>query len=117
VEEQLPTPPANAEEWSDEQWIAWLKATDAEPVSGEHSAPVTTGGRVAHSPGGQILGDAMTGLAQALYGPQKKKPPVIAESGEPDADQPFDLHLDFNHPERSYVTRKPVPPSRDSDAD
>lgn len=106
MEEQPVSPPENADEWSSEQWIEWLNATDADAGAEHEHAPITPGGRVAHSTGGQLLGSAMLGLARALYGPQAEKPAIVVESGEPDDGQPFDLHLDYEHPERSFATRK-----------
>jgi hypothetical protein len=100
--QDVPEPPADADDWSDEQWIDWLKATDAPEEPADQSTPVTTGSRVAQSAGGRILGDAMIGLARALYGPPKQKPAIVVESGEPGDDQ-LELYLDFDHPDQSYV--------------
>lgn len=107
VEQEPETPPGNADEWSAEQWIDWLKTTDASTPSSDRPSPATKGGRVVHSPGGQVLASAMTGLARALYGPQEEKPAIVAESGEPDDDRPLEVHLDFEHPDRSYVIFRP----------
>ena len=101
------TPPDNADDWSNEQWIEWLKATDAaesaegEPTSEPRPYPAT------RTTGGQLLGNAMIGLAQALYGRTEEKPAIVVESDEPESDQEFELHLDYEHPDRSYVIHRP----------
>ena len=117
MKEELERPPANADEWSDQQWIDWLRATDGDALAAARTTSVTTVSRVAHSAGGQILGTAMIGLARALYGREQEKPAVIAESAEPGTDQPFELHLDFDHPEQSLASLKPVRPQPESNAD
>ncbi len=91
-------PPADPEEWSDEEWLAWLKATDPHRTYG----PVTTLGRLTHSTGGRLLGQAMVGLANAISGGQEDEVAIVAEGpSEPGKDGPYRLHLDFEHPERS----------------
>jgi hypothetical protein len=96
-------PPEDPNAWTDEQWIDWLKATDAEAgPTGEY--PVgTVASRIARSPAGQVLGSAMLGLAQALYGPKDEDQVIIVEGAEPEDDEPFNVQLDFNHPERSQI--------------
>lgn len=62
----LEGPPADPDDWTDEQWIEWLNktgTTDAEDVA----RPVTALGRIAHSSGGSVLGQAMLGMATAIY--------------------------------------------------
>jgi hypothetical protein len=103
-------PPADPEEWSDAQWLAWLKATDAADETGVRARPVTTGGRIAHSTGGYVLGQAMLGMAHALYGRRDDEVVIVAEAGsEPGDDEPFSVRLDPDHPERSSVVFKPLP--------
>jgi hypothetical protein len=58
--------------------------------------------RVTHSSGGQALGDAMRGLANAMYGPKDEDLIIVSEAGgQPEDDEPFVVHLDRDHPERS----------------
>lgn len=98
-------PPADPDDWTDEQWIAWLKATDAEAELESDSHPTTQMGRAVHSSGGQVLGQAMLGMAQAIYGRKQDDVAIVAEGpSEPDEDEPFTLKLDPDHPERSTVT-------------
>lgn len=102
-------PPADPEEWTDEQWIAWLRATDGDEVPATDPRPATLGGRVAHSSGGQALGQAMLGMAFAIYGRHDDEVVIVAEGdSEPDEDEPFTVHLDPDHPERSEVVFRPV---------
>jgi hypothetical protein len=109
-------PPADPEEWSDEQWLEWLKATDngAPATTEQASRTVTTGGRIAHSAGGQVLGQTMLAVAQAVFGRHDDEVVIVAEAGsEPGDDEPFSVHLDPEHPERSSVVfkRPPNPPA------
>ena len=102
-------PPADPEEWTDEQWIAWLKATDASAAGEATAGPTTLGRRVAHSSGGQVLGQAMLGMAYAIYGRHDDEVVIVAEGdGQPDKDEPFTVHLDPDHPERSAVVFHPI---------
>ena len=97
-------PPADAEEWTDEQWIDWLKATDAEALAERGLPPATVAGRIVHSTGGQVLGQSMLGLAQAIYGQQRQEVVIVAEaSSEPEKEEQLSLHLDADHPEQSFV--------------
>jgi len=89
-------PPTNADDWTDEQWLGWLRATDADYPD---DRPVTALGRLARSSGGGALGQAMLGLAQAMYGRQDDKVVIVQERAEPDDDdQPFTVRLDPDHP-------------------
>lgn len=105
-------PPADPEAWSDEQWLAWLRATDADAPGRGDAGPVTAAGRVTHSTGGQLLGQAMLGLSYAIYGRRDDEVVIVAEGeSEPEEDEPFSVHLDPDHPERSSVVFRQVPGS------
>lgn len=101
-------PPADPEEWTPDQWIAWLKATDEANDHASEQArpgPSTTMGRIVSSGGGQVLGSAMLGMAQAIYGVEDDEVvQVVKANTELDDDEPFVVHLDPDHPERSTVT-------------
>jgi hypothetical protein len=103
VQDEPGTPPENADEWSDQQWIDWLTATDDAAAPPGQAIPATRAGRVTHSAGGQLLGAAMIGLGRAIYGRQEDRPAVVVQSGEPDDEGPVSVHLDFEQPDRSYV--------------
>ena len=98
-------PPEDPESWSDDQWIAWLRDTDP----GE----AATGSRLAawrSHPVGSVLGAAMLGLRDAIYGKPDEAAVVADVPGEPPGDGDFDLHLDHDHPERSEVVVRRSPP-------
>jgi hypothetical protein len=100
-------PPENPDDWSDEQWIAWLKLTDSGPYTSDELPVSTLGSKLARSSSGQALGQAMLGLAAAIYGPKDEDQVIIVEgtsSGEDD--EPFAVLLDFEHPEQSSVVFK-----------
>jgi hypothetical protein len=102
-------PPEDPELWTDQQWIDYLKATDDED---EPERPVTPMGKVTRSSGGQVIGQAMLGMANAVFGRNDDEVVVVEEgpSGSGD-DEPFTVRLDPDHPERStVVVRRPTPP-------
>ncbi len=97
-------PPEDPNAWTDAQWIDWLKATDAEAGPTGEFPVGTVASRIARSSAGQVLGQAMLGLAQAIYGPKDEELVVIVEgAGEPEEDEPFRVRLDFEHPEQSQI--------------
>lgn len=110
LEPVLPNdPPVDPEDWTDEQWLLWLKATDADAQAEGDAPPVTPVGRIAHSTGGQLLGQAMLGMANAIYGRRDDEIVIVAEGdSEPERDEPFTVHLDPDHPERSSVVFRPA---------
>jgi hypothetical protein len=119
-----PLPPPESAGWTDEEWIAWLDATDeGSPDPDDASEPVRPSGamgRIAHSGGGQVLGAAMLGMARAIFGEDPDEVQAVAEApGEPDEDEPG-LHLDAEDPSRSRYVLPPrtggsaeLPPSED----
>jgi hypothetical protein len=107
-------PPQDPELWTDEQWLAWLKATDGDGDDTAALAPASVAHRVVHSAGGQMLGQAMLGLAQAIYGPKEEEVVIVAEgNSEPVEDEPFAVNLNLEHPEQSRVTFKSDVETRD----
>jgi hypothetical protein len=51
-----------------------------------------------------MLGAAMTGLDEAMFGAKEERPGVVIDTPrEPPNDLPFDILLDADHPERSVV--------------
>ncbi|MGP8059948.1 MAG: hypothetical protein ACLP9C_09970 [Acidimicrobiales bacterium] len=102
--EAVSGPPADPEDWTDEQWLAWLDATDTEDTAPAPRAARTPGARVVESPAGRVLGDAMLGLAYAVFGRQVDEVAIVAEGdSEPGDDEAFSVRLDPEHPERSVV--------------
>jgi hypothetical protein len=102
-DEPLEIPPFDPEEWTDEQWLAWLKATDQ--IAGRDvDIPESVASRVAKSAPGQVLGQAMLGLAQAIYGKHDEDVTIVEEApSDPTDDDGFIVTLDFENPERSAV--------------
>ncbi len=95
-------PPSNPDEWTDAQWLAWLKSTDEAAESDDAPAPLTS--RVAHSTVGAVIGQAMLGMARAIYGQTDDELVILSEGdGQRRDDEPFTVRLDFEHPERSSV--------------
>lgn len=105
-------PPSDPNEWTDEQWLEWLKATDEDPPdeAGEGISKVVQ--RVVKSTSGQVMGQAMLGMARAIYGRQDDDAIVVVEdAGEGVTDEPFAVRLDPEHPERSSVVFRTGPDS------
>jgi hypothetical protein len=105
-------PPQDPEDWTDEQWLAWLEATDP-----SHDEPATAPRLAAwrEHPVGSVLGAAMLGLRDAIYGKPKDEVVIVQEaSGDPPNDELHDIRLDPDHPERSEVVVRPRPPSADA---
>jgi hypothetical protein len=104
------TPPSDPEQWTDEQWLTWLKTTDAEAEAERGAPPATAAGRLTHTRGAQALGQTMLGMAWAIYGRRDDEVAIVVQANSrPEEDQPLVVHLDSDHPERSYVVVKPAP--------
>lgn len=98
--------PGDAQDWTDEQWLAWLAEGDAAGVAGEASASAAPTGR-RRSLGGEMVAAAMSGLAEAMYGPREKPAIIVNASGDPPGDNGLDVQLDPEHPEHSVVVVRP----------
>ena len=95
-------PPEDAESWTDEQWIAWLEATDDPDVESEQAAEGPHRWRMRIP--GSVLGAAMLGLRDAIYGRPRDEIVIVADAGgDPPGDDLPEVHLDLDHPERSEV--------------
>jgi len=98
------SPPVDPEEWTDEQWIAWLEATDG----AEGDSPGSNDQRGRPRQRGGMLGAAMLGLRDAIYGhPDDEIVAIVDGSGDPPGDDHPEVHLDLEHPERSEVVVRP----------
>jgi hypothetical protein len=108
-------PPRDAELWTDDQWLAWLKATDGQAVGNAADTPAPLSSRITQSVGGQMLGNAMLGLAQVIYGQKQEEVIIVAEgNSEPEQDEPFAVSLNQEHPEKSVVVFRPSHPHSSS---
>ena len=95
-------PPADPESWTDEQWISWLEATD-DPDAPERR-PTDRPGVGAGAVAASMLGAAMLGLHEVIYGPARNEIVIVVDAGgEPPDDDLPEVHLDPEHPERSEV--------------
>ncbi len=103
-------PPSDPNEWSDEQWIDWLKATDEAPLEETEATISKVVKRIVESTPGQALGQAMLGMSQAIYGRHDDDIAIVVEgNGDTADDEPFAIRLDPTHPERSAVVFKESP--------
>ena len=71
----LDEPPQDPHDWTEEQWREWLANAPPDPETGR-AHPLT---RAASSPSGAVLGAAMLGLEQAIYG-ERPKVEIVAEA-------------------------------------
>lgn len=91
----LEEPPQDPNDWTEEQWRAWLAEAPPDPETG-HAHPLT---RLSSSAGGSVLGAAMFGLEQAIYG-ERPTVEIVAEAD----DAGLDLgDLDVEDPARSRL--------------
>lgn len=90
-------PPRDPDDWTEEQWREWLAAAPPDPETGR-AHPLT---RASTSPGGTLLGAAMFGLDQAIYG-ERPKVEVVAEA-EADGLDLGDVDLDRDDPAASRL--------------
>ena len=76
--------PLDPDDWTDEQWQAHLRATGDDADGGADEGAVLHR-KLRTSAGGNVLGAAMLGLEQALYG-EKPKEEIVAEAESDDPD-------------------------------
>lgn len=99
-------PPADPEDWTDDEWLAWLGEQDA--AAGGAGPPSTAPVVPRRSLPAELLGGAMKGLAEALYGPRKQEIEIVSEApGDPPDGDPLELHLDEDDPTRSRAILRP----------
>lgn len=87
-----------------------VRATD-DPEEADPQPPVwRSAGRLAASRGGRVLGSAMLGLAEAVYGRRGEEVVVEREGpGDPPGGDDVEVHLDPEHPERSTAIVRRLP--------
>ena len=104
-------PPADPDAWTDEQWLAWLEAIDADQDDAGHR-PARRGAR--RKPA-RMLGNAMVGLHEVIYRKREEAAVVAEAGGDPPRDDEPEVHLDPDHPERSEVVirRRAAPAGED----
>src|SRR4051812_3521646 len=90
-------PPDDADEWSDEQWIEWLHATEGDVAVDDRAfAPRLS------SSAGVVLGAAMMGLQKGMYG-DVEKPEIVIEVPAKGRDDGQEVDLDPDDPSASTV--------------
>jgi hypothetical protein len=94
-------PPQDPDDWTEEQWREWLADAPPDPDTGR-AHPIS---RMRSSAGGAVLGAAMFGLEQAMYG-ERPKVEVVAVAGA-DGLGLGDLDLDVDDPASSRMTLSP----------
>ena len=99
-----PEPPFDPEEWSDEQWIAWLEATD--PVD-QRAMRVRPEVRRNAPAGVRLFGAAMLGMHEAIYGPSEDPDIVLVTDadGQGRAPGPIEVHLSRESHRATVVVR------------
>jgi len=99
-----PELPDDPESWSDEEWLAWLEAVDAEAPPEPEGPP----GRPRRSVPSALLGAAMLGLHRAIYGENEAEVEIVIEAdGDPEGPERLEVHLDPEDPDASTVTVRP----------
>lgn len=108
-------PPVDPQDWTDEQWLEWLDATDGQAAvpgdeGGEGGKRPTVAERVRSSPAARGMGGAMVALHEIFYKPKDDEVVIVAQAGAdpPDPDA-LELDLDPEHPEASTAR---IPASR-----
>jgi len=104
-------PPLDPEDWSDEQWQDYLRATADHDIDGSGSdsgAGASTFRRLRASGAGAVIGAGMLGLEQALYG-ERPKEEIVAESESDDPDRDRSV-FDPDDPRSAVVAIPNDPP-------
>ncbi len=94
-------PPQDPDAWTEEQWREWLVNAPPDPETGR-AHPLS---RARTSAGGAVLGAAMFGLEQAIYG-ERPKVEIVAEAEANGLDQ-SDVELVESDPASSHISLPP----------
>lgn len=97
----MDVPPFDPDDWTDEQWMEWLRATESTEVEDRRVyAPKLS------SAGATVLGAAMMGLQKGMYG-DVDKPEVTIEADADGQDDGIKVVLDPDDPSQSTIVVKP----------
>jgi len=99
-----PSLPDDPDSWTDEQWLDWLAEVDAEAPDAPTGHPLRHGGGM----GVQLMGAAMLGMHQAIYGDTEPDIVMIVDAdGDDSAPEGLEVHLDDDDFDASTVTVRP----------
>jgi hypothetical protein len=108
-------PPLDPDDWTDEQWQAYLQATEDDEEGSEARSERDDRGRgaetfrrVVQSGFGTVMGAGMLGLEQALYG-AKEKDEIVAVADDDDPDRDLSS-FDPDDPASSVISLADEPP-------
>lgn len=93
----LEEPPQDPHDWTEEQWREWLATAPPDPDTGQ-AHPLT---KLSSSAGGSMLGAAMLGLQQAIYG-ERPKVEIVAVADDDGLDD-GSIALDLDDPAQSQL--------------
>lgn len=99
--------PDDPEDWTDDQWLAWLAEGDVRVAGAEPSVPPPTRPSLKDGLGAKMLAASMRGLQEAIYGPKDEPAIVIEAAGDPPDPEGLDVRLDPDHPDQSVVVVRP----------
>jgi hypothetical protein len=106
VPEDPGVPPDDPDDWTAEQWMAYLQATN-----GDEAGQSRYANRFKSRPA-TMVGNAMLAMHDLIYGPVEE-PEFVIESKQDGDDDDIDVKLDAADPSASSVTiKKPLPPPR-----
>ena len=98
------TPPDDPDTWTEEEWLEWLAEVDAEAPD----EPLGFPRRRPRSAAATVLGAAMVGMANAMYGERQTDIVMVIEAdGDPPDPERLEVHLDPDDPDLSTVTVRP----------
>jgi hypothetical protein len=90
-------PPEPDDDWTEEEWRAWLVEAPADPETG-HAHPLS---RMRSTAGGALLSAAMLALERAIYG-ERPEVEIVVEASSDGLDL-GDIELDPDDPARSRM--------------
>jgi hypothetical protein len=96
-------PPLDPDDWTEEQWIEWLRATESTAEDDDHRVYAP---RLSSSMS-TVVGAAMMGLQKAMYG-DIEKPEVVIEIDADGQDDGVKVKLDPDDPSQSTIVVPPL---------
>lgn len=98
--------PDDPEDWTDEEWLAWLAEGDIVPPGASAHEP-SRRPSLTKGLGAKMLAASMRGLQEAIYGPKDEPAIIIEAAGDPPDPEGLDVRLDPDHPDQSVVVVRP----------